>query len=120
MTKQAGSLLTTFYRLSNINLRSTPVARSSPRKVSDLSSREQVPTFSAVLPVPVSFQSTTRPNCFCSGSSSKVDLVKGYDILPKDREMDVDSVLVELGLDHKRPCCEAGDVVRRASWGSGA
>ena len=97
-----------------------PVARSSPRKVSDLSSREQVPTSSVVLPVPVFFQSTTRPNYFCSGSSSKVDLVKGYDIFLEDREMDVDSVLVELGLDYKRPCCEAGDVVRRASWGSGA
>lgn len=68
-----------FYRPSSTTVPSMPPARSSPPRVSPLSSRVLVPTFSVVLPVPVCCPSTTRPSSSCSARSSRVDLVKCHD-----------------------------------------
>ena len=51
-------------------------ARSSPPRVSALSSRVPVPTSSVVLPVLVCSPSTTRPSSSSSARSTRVDLVK--------------------------------------------
>lgn len=51
-------------------------AKLSPKKVSSLSSRAQVPTFSVVLLVLVCFPSMTRPSFSCLARPSKVDPVK--------------------------------------------
>jgi hypothetical protein len=66
------------HRPSSTSPPSMPSRKSSPLKVSSLSSRVLVPTFSVVLPVPVSCPSTTRPSSFCSERSSSEQFAHSY------------------------------------------
>jgi len=65
------TLANILFRPSSTSLPSMPHAKSSPPRVSSLSSRVQVPTSSVVLPVQVSCPSTTRSSSSCSASSSQ-------------------------------------------------
>ena len=65
------------YRLSSINLPWTPLAKSSPEKVSDLSSRVLARTSSVVLRELVCSPSTIRFSSCCSVKPSRVALAEG-------------------------------------------
>lgn len=68
-----------YSRPSSTRTPSTLVARSSPPRVSSLSSRVLVPTFSVVLPALVCSPSTTRLSCSCSARPSRVARAKRLD-----------------------------------------
>ena len=87
------SMMLISYRPSNTSPLLMPVARSSQRKVSGLSSKVPEPTFCVVLPVLVSFPSTTKSNFSCSARPSS-DLVTPPIKIPR---VDGDCRLVQTG-----------------------